>query len=105
MRGVCPFKYYKVSDGAEIISFCPKDVIMCAIKAAGLWTKAFQFSIEIAQSLDGALLLKNLSHILGGLKVHDPNGIAPIQSRSNVFPCWCKMGKETKSLVKNETPY
>jgi hypothetical protein len=102
MRGVCPFKYFKASDGAEVVSFLPKDVIVCAIKAAGLWTRAMQFAIDMAQSLDGALFSKNLSHVLCGLKVHDRNGIAPIQSRSNVFPCWCKMGKETKSLVKNE---
>ena len=88
MRGICPLKYYKAADGSEVIQFRAADVLVCAIKASGLWEAAHNRPIELAQSLDGALFSKNLSHVLCGCKVADRGGNQLMQSRNNVFPVW-----------------
>ena len=61
-------------------------------------TEAVVKSIRIAQSLDGALFTKNLSHTLVGIKFNDPSN-PYTQSQQSVFPVGCVAMPETTANV------
>ena len=88
-------------DGSEGFTFRASDVMSGILVASGcLYGDALWRPIRLAQSLDGALFTKNLSHTLGGLKFNDQsNSLA--QSRNSVWPVVCVCRPESKGLVRS----
>ena len=99
---LCPYRLFRhKTDGSEGFAFRAADV-MAGILVAGncLYGDARWRPIQLAQSLDGALFTKNLSHTLGGLKFNDmSNPLA--QSRNSCFPVVCVCRPESKGLVRS----
>ncbi|KAL7571331.1 hypothetical protein ACA910_007651 [Epithemia clementina (nom. ined.)] len=87
------------------------DVIQAAVRSAGLEESATKQRIQLAESLDGAKLSKNLNFVMLGLKNNDLFTKDPesrdlvsaknIQSSSNVWPIDIVIGRENSSLVQN----
>ena len=99
---LCPYKLMRnKNDGSEGFTFRAADVMATMLLASScLHGDARWRPIRLAQSLDGALFTKNLSHTLGGLKFNDPTH--PLaQSRNGVFPIVCVCRPESKGLVRS----
>ena len=99
-RTVCPFVMKRnPKDGSEGFSFRAADVLVCLLKAGKvLDSEALLRPIYIAQSLDGALFTKHLSHTLCRIKFNDrSNPFA--QSREGVFPVACVSQPESTPIV------
>ncbi|KAL7575872.1 hypothetical protein ACA910_003187 [Epithemia clementina (nom. ined.)] len=98
-RKVCPFCMIRnIRDGTEGFVFRAANIMVGILLAGGCWDEASMRSIHLAQSINGALFTKNLSHTQGGLKFNDCSN--PLkQSRNSVFPIVCVCAKETRGLV------
>ena len=99
---LCPYKLMRnKTTGAEGFTFRASDVMSCIlISGHCLYGDAKWRPIRLAQSLDGALFTRNLSHTLGGLKFNDSsNSLA--QSRNSCFPIVCVCQPESKGLVRS----
>ena len=99
-RVICPYILKTNSkNGTEGFAFRAADVLVCLLKAGHVMgTEAVVKSIRIAQSLDGALFTKNLSHTLVGIKFNDPSN-PYTQSQQSVFPVGCVAMPETTANV------
>ena len=99
-RTQCPFVMKRnQKDGTEGFAFRAADVIVCLLKAGKvLDSEALTRAIKLAQSLDGALFTKNLSHTLIGVKFNDPSN-PYAQSRDSVFPIGCIALPESTPMV------
>ena len=97
-----PYKLMRhKEDGSEGFSFRASDVMSGILVASGCLHGDAQWGpIRLAQSLDGALFTKNLSHTLGGLKFNDPSNPFA-QSRNSCFPLVCICRPESKGLVRS----
>ena len=98
---ICPFRMIRNETSmTEGFYFRPADVMKIILKSGGLLTgDAVDRPIHMAQSIDGAVLTKHLSHTLGGLKFNDSSN--PLsQSRNSVFPVVCVCGRETTPVVR-----
>ena len=96
-RDLLPFSLGQTQKGYEYISFKPTPLLLMVLKSYKLGAKSLprNYSIGLSQSIDGAMLSKNLNHVCFGLKMNDPSAICPltkesllqnVQSRNQVFP-------------------
>ena len=73
-------------------------------------TVARESSVELAFTLDGAVLTKNLSHVTAGIKIVDTRAIDPItklhidkfQSRDLCFPFKIILASDNSALYDTE---
>ena len=117
---IIPFKRGTSSYG-EYIEFDPIEKFLCILLDGFHLTELSRLDggVEIAITLDGAKLSRNLSHVTAGIKIVDkracdPNTGAPlfvasdgstnqsVQSREFCFPVKILLAPDSKDLYKNE---
>ncbi|KAL7580553.1 hypothetical protein ACA910_003678 [Epithemia clementina (nom. ined.)] len=106
-----PFDHGVIDGIGEHVKFNPLHCIEVAVKSAGLENSAKQRRIQLAKSVDGAKISKNLNFVMLGIKNQDLFATDPetgdlvsvknIQSSSIVWPVEIVMGKESSSLIQN----
>ena len=103
------------SEGAETVRFNYDKVLTHIIATHGLANIGKERPLRMAQSVDGARLTTRISHVMGGLKIHDHATFCPIkkeflmtgesaraQSRDLCFPMHLMLGKETCETLRGE---
>jgi hypothetical protein len=109
----CPFAVSSQEAG-EAFRFNLHKTVPMILKAHGLDTAAKTRSVGVAESIDGAMISKNVNMVAAGMKITDTQARCPftkrllvdsdegssrtggLQSRNNCFPLQVQIGSETK---------
>jgi len=109
-----PYKHRTLDTSSEFVEWVPEEMIAMVIKGFGLEEQAKERSVTIHQAMDGAQLLKNITHVTYGFKMVDRgvlypfskkplfcgnNNTASVQSRNNCFPLKIVMEQESNKIV------